>query len=282
MFPLTFEMLHALYGVTAGLRSQKRTLWLALVIFAALSITVRLQQAPNLSIPAPRVTLAAPSSTTAATTTPPARTSPPVPVSAPSAVAAPQNCTQASYNPPAQINLLNQPTGLSQVIDPTAYYQVFGNTSAQIKAQLRQCAPAINSTGDTNFSAETGDSLVWRYESTPIGAGACTIGNIKVGLHLNMILPQWQPSGSEDSGLASSWQSLMSGLAVHEDGHVAIYQQYAQQLLTDLQSLPAADCASIEASVTAKSAADVAALNAANQAYDVRTNHGVNQGAVLR
>ena len=97
-----------------------------------------------------------------------------------------------------------------------------------------------------------------------------------------MILPAWQPGGSAAAGLAGNWQNLIASLTVHENGHVAIDQQYANQLLNDLQSLPATACESLAASVATKAAADIAVLNTANAAYDAATNHGATQGAVLR
>jgi predicted secreted Zn-dependent protease len=240
-------------------------------------------QAPHITTPASKVALfTAPETETTPVETPPVTPNPPAPAAAPSAVALPQDCTRATYSLPTQINLSNQPNGLSQVIDAPTYYQVFGNTPAQIKAQLHRCAPLVNSTGNTTFSAETGSTLAWQYNSTYFNEGTCTISNVKVGLHLNMILPLWQPSGLEDRGLAGKWQNLIGSLTVHENGHIAIYQQYAQQLLNDFQSLPATDCASIAATVAAKAAANIAALDAAHKAYDADTKHGVSQGAVLR
>jgi predicted secreted Zn-dependent protease len=285
MFQLTFEMLHPFYGVISKFRSQKRSLWLALaasaVFISLLSVAASKQQVPHLPAPTAKVASSTPvdTATIAPAVTPTPK--PPASAVASNTVTAPQECIPAAYGLPTRINLLGQPSGLTQVVDATTHYQVFGYTSAQIKTQLRQCAPTINATDNASFAAETGSSLVWQYDTSNT-LGVCTISNVKVGLHLNMILPQWQPTESAESGLAGSWQSLMSGLTTHENGHVAIYQQYAQQLLSDLQSLPATDCAALVANVATKSATDVAALNAANQVYDEHTNHGVNQGAVLR
>jgi predicted secreted Zn-dependent protease len=197
-------------------------------------------------------------------------------------VPAPQACTPAAYSLPSAIDLTNQATGLTQTIDATAYYRIYGNTAAQIKTQLSQCPPIAASADGASFAAETGSKLNWQYSSTSDTSGMCRISNVKVGLHLNMILPAWQPTGDAATGLAANWQNLISSLTTHETGHVAMYQQYANQLLHDLQALPATNCTSIAASVDAVSAANIAALNTANAAYDTATNHGVTQGAVLR
>lgn len=220
---------------------------------------------PNLSNPAPSATAPAPA---AAPTPPPA-----VPTAH---VVAVPNCTpDTSYSIPAQLNVAASPTGLTQSIDPPAYYRVYGNSSAQVHAQLQQCAP-----GD-EFSGVTGYSLAWQYDTTDNGSDTCTISNVKVGLHINMALPQWQPSSGAAAGLATEWQKFITGLTTHENGHVAIDQQYGTQLLNDLQAYPATDCGSVAAGIQAKASADITSLNAANDAYDARTNHGATQGAIL-
>jgi predicted secreted Zn-dependent protease len=286
MFPSTFTGLRPLYGVTAIFQNQKRNLWLAatllMLLVSIFSVAIRLPQIM------PAATLVAKvSAQTAISAVPPA--TPPTPTTALSAPAAtppaapePQACIPTAYNLPSTIDLTNQTSGLTQTIDATAYYRIYGNTSAQIKTQLSQCPPIAASTDGASFAAETGSKLNWQYSSTSDTSGTCRISGVEVGLHINMVLPVWQPTSDAASGLAANWQNLISSLTVHENGHVAIYQQYANQLLHDLQALPATSCTSIAASVDAVSAANITALNTANEAYDAATNHGVTQGAVLR
>jgi predicted secreted Zn-dependent protease len=185
-----------------------------------------------------------------------------------------------AHNLPAALALSDQPTGLSQVIDSTTYYQIYGNTSAQINAQLQQCPALTLASG--SFGAATGGNVSWHYAWISNGNGTCTISAVKVGLHTNMVLPAWQPTSAASDGLAAQWQNLISNLVHHEDGHVAIYQQYAHQLLQDLQSLPTASCIDIDAQAKAKAAETIAAMNVANSTYDTHTHHGVSQGATLR
>ena len=270
-------------------------MWFAVGLLAflvvSLSIIVRLQQqVAAFSVTNAAATLhhSAPA-TPAAKPTPaptlPAPASTPAPVATPSVqVAATQNCVpDTAYSLPSPLNLASSANGLTQVVDPAVYYQIYGNSSAQIHSQVQRCAPGPSATSSAgaDFAAETSYNLVWQYSSTDNGTGLCNISNAKVGLHINMVLPQWQPTASATAGLAGSWQGFASGLLVHENGHVAIDEQYAGQLLNDLQDYPPAPCASIGAAIQAKLNADVAALNAANDAYDARTGHGVTQGAIL-
>ena len=181
---------------------------------------------------------------------------------------------------PSQINLANQSSGLTEVKDAPSYYQIYGDTAAQVRAQQQQCAPNFNPEG-ARFAGATDYNLSWQYSTTQDNTGLCQLSNVKIGLHVNMILPLWQPTNSAASGLASAWQKFIANLANHENGHIAIDQQYASQLLGDLQSSPASDCASILGSVQSKVDADVVAISAANDAYDASTNYGATQGVIL-
>ena len=227
---------------------------------------------------APTVTVATPAVTVVKLETPSA---PQTPKAAP-VVAPIQNCTPPAFGALSKINLTNTGGGYTELIDSPAYYRVYGDTAAQIKAQLRQCpaVPAVG--GGDSFAAVTSGEITWQYTSNAGSNGLCTMNSVKVGLHTRMILPEWHATGAAASGLAAQWQRVVDGTTVHETEHVHMYQQYAKQLLSELVSMPATDCASVEASVKNKTAAVIAALDAAQAGVDHRTGHGVTQGAVLR
>jgi|GEM_PF-1657895 len=276
-----------LYRAYVALRSQTRFAWILPVLLAMLigmpSPILQLSTTASL-IPSSRVNALAqldPAASLVPSVAPSDSSNAPVTPSA--QVAAPQDCTTPAYSSPAPINLSSQANGLTHTIDATTYYKVYGNTAKQIKTQLFQCAPPHDSSIEAgNFAAETGGNLSWHYDTTISPDGLCTIGNVKVGLHINMILPSWQPTGSATAGLASNWQNMIDRLTVHENEHVALYQQYANQLLSDLRSIPATSCPAFADTVAATAAGDVASLNTAQANYDAATNHGIKQGAVLR
>lgn len=215
--------------------------------------------APDIATPTPEITVAPTPEPTAASV---------------------QNCTPANANArPSAINLSSAPQGMSQVIDTPTYYQIFGNTAAQIQTQLRSCAP-LRSDGEA-FAGETAYTLTWQYASTNIGDGLCTISNVKIGLHVTMSLPKWSPTTQATSGLATKWQNFISNLSLHENGHATLSTQHANQLLNDLQDHPPTDCATLNTSAQTKAHATLDSLNAANEEYDNHTNHGATQGAIL-
>lgn len=283
----------ALYCLAYVLRDQTRRLWLAPAVLAVLIISVFYMATGSQSavFASPLVSKTTSQAGRSLSVNSPVVPVTPVPLSirglflelgAP--IVAPQDCTpDTTYGLPSEISLANQTNGLNLVIDEASYYQVYGNTSAQIQTQIQHCAPSIGTATSQSamLAAQTGYNLTWHYDLIADDTGSCTISNVKVGLRLNMVLPRWQPTASATSGLARAWQTYASNLAIHENGHESINQRYASQLLGNLQSMPTTDCGTISASIQTKVDVIVAALNASNDAYDARTNHGAKQGAIL-
>jgi predicted secreted Zn-dependent protease len=183
---------------------------------------------------------------------------------------------------PPNVNLNNAAGGFTEIIGNPVYYRVYGDTAAQIKAQLRDCPAISASSGRDSYAAATSGVITWQYNVASDNSGLCALSNVKVGLHTRMVLPEWHATSAATSGLAVQWQRLMDGTIAHESEHVGIYQQHAKQLLGDLISMPATDCASVETSVKAKTSSAIATLNAAQAAHDARTGHGATEGAALR
>ena len=267
------------------IHNRRRHIWpafLALAILVnTLGITIHLEPAALASQVAAKTPAISHVQTVNDKSQNPVATSTPVANSQPSGSIVVPSCNPAAYSLPSRIDLTNQANGLTQVSDPTSYYRIYGNNSDQIESQVRQCAPTTNGSDGAEFAAETSYSLNAQYNWAEDSSGYCRVTGAKVGLHINMILPQWQPNADSEAGLAVSWQTYINNLTTHENGHVAIDKQYAAQLLNDLQAFPAGDCASIADSLKTKVNADIAALDAANDAYDAATNHGATQGAIV-
>ena len=228
--------------------------------------------------PAPTVSTPTPVPTPAPVNPAPAA----VPVSAPAIVAPPApsvpNCTPANYVLPSQIDLTNAATGLTQVVDTPQYYTMYGISGSQITQQISNCAPHVSNVAGT-YAAYTSYVINWQYSYTDNGIGMCTLSDAKIGVHINQIFPKWQSNAS--ANLTSQWQAFMSGLVVHEQGHVALNEQYAQTMLNQLQNFPATSCSTVSAAVNAQMNGDLTALNNAHQAYENQTNYGATQGAIV-
>ena len=147
---------------------------------------------------------------------------------------------------------------------------------------MAACAPSLSAGLPAEFASETSYNLTWQYGYVAVDGQHCAVTNPKVGLHINMVLPDWQQSLAAANGFAPSWQSFITSLVTHENGHVALDKQYAATLLSDVQNQPPMDCSSIVSTVQAIAEHDVTLLNQANHNYDALTVHGATQGALLR
>lgn len=192
----------------------------------------------------------------------------------------PTPCTPLSFGLPSSLSLDNAAAGLTLQNDPTTYYQIYGNTATNLRSQIQACAPGANGSASAEFTGQTAYTLSWQYSVIHNGS-SCTLASVKVGMHTAIAMPYWQATGSAAAGLNTRWQSFVSGLAVHEQGHVSLNNLYAGKLLSSLQNLGPTDCGSVAGAVQSLANGTNNALNQANDAYDAQTNHGASQGAVV-
>lgn len=201
------------------------------------------------------------------------------PVVAQSQVVAPptpacQANTSYRSNPPAVI-LGNYGEGLTILREAPSYYQVFGGTAAEVRAQIHRCGP----TGE--FAGQSGYAINWSYALRADETGLCRVAGIKVGVRTSVILPYRAADGSVNAGFDTSWQVFVNGLTSHEYGHVALAEQYGSRLLSSLQNYPAGDCYTMSPGVEVTANGIAAQLNSAQGQYDAATTHGVSQGAIF-
>jgi predicted secreted Zn-dependent protease len=227
---------------------------------------------------------AAGSATTPSSPTPAAPTAAAVvtvkaPKPAPAIPSAPNCVPDTGYAGATQLDLTSAAPGLTQIVDATHNYQVYGYTNTQIREQINQCAPRLS--GNDDFTGYTTYRLSWQYNFTIDTNNNCVISNPKIGIHISEVLPSWSASQYATAGLSAKWSSFIGALDTHEHGHIALDQQHAAQILASLQSMPATDCGSVTAAANAIINSGVAALDQANAAYDSSTNHGATQGAIL-
>lgn len=191
------------------------------------------------------------------------------------------DCTPAtSYGLPSRLDLSAVADGLTVVKDPTEYYQIYGRSGAALRRQLASCAPTLGGSAGGEYSGETSYSLTWQYAFL-LGQNTCRLTNVRVGLHLNMILPLWRGDTLAANNLKTQWDSFVAGLQTHENGHTDIDRQYATRLMNDLQNLQTDNCTNLASLAQTTIASDTAAINQANDNYDTVTDHGATQGAAL-
>ncbi len=187
-------------------------------------------------------------------------------------------CQPGSYTLPTMISTTGQ-TGVSIQTDTPGTYSVYGLSVAAISRQMAACTPV--SEDGSRFAANTGYALSSYYTYGVAGDSSCKVISATVTAHINQVFPAWQRTAGASDALAIRWNTFITNLRTHEQGHVDLDKQYAQQLYDDLLNLPAQDCSTIKQAADTVVARDYAAVNKANNDYDAQTKHGTTQGAVL-
>jgi predicted secreted Zn-dependent protease len=170
--------------------------------------------------------------------------------------------------------------GLSQVASGPFYYAVSGVTPQQINSNMAACSVASpGASGE--FAADTAYVINWQTTYKTAGNGQCKTDKVAVGLTTRHTYPNWADPAAP-AATATTWNTFIRQLHIHEEGHVALDQQYAARILQSLQTLPAASCHTIGLQVDTAAKAIVRTLDQANKDYDTTTGHGQTQGAILQ
>lgn len=202
-----------------------------------------------------------------------------LPSQAANIIPGPQACTPDSYSSPTLIDLAAARPGVTQVVDPIHYYKIYGNNGADARRQIIDCAPKLS--GDSEFTGYTSFRINWQYSYGLGDNNTCELFSVKVGAHIGMVLPAWQSSSYAERGFADKWRVFMTNLTTHEQGHVALDEQYANAVMADLRNFSAPSCYGVQNKVDALVRHRVDELNSANDNYDAVTDHGATQGAIL-
>lgn len=176
-----------------------------------------------------------------------------VPVPAPT-----KNCTRdTSYQLPGPLPLNTSQPGLTQAVDAPHYFDVYGNTMFEINSQIRRCRPVLA----TGYAGITKHSLTFRYSSAIRSDGMCGVTNVAVGVHVGMVLPRWTKGEGTERGLTATWRTYVTGLTAFLQVYVDNDLHSAQQLLLDVQQVPAQlDCNTLATQVATASDRDINAL----------------------
>ncbi len=158
-----------------------------------------------------------------------------------------------------------------------AYYIATARPNEPIRLALNRASP--NRVGDRIFHAYTKWNVNWHYWTHYNLDGSCRITGVQVDLTSSINLPTLV--NGTDQQDAQFWTYLLA-LRTHEMGHVAIGESAARDIDMAILALP---------EMSSCSALGEAANNAGYQIlsdykskeiqYDVTTQHGRTQGAVL-
>jgi predicted secreted Zn-dependent protease len=158
-----------------------------------------------------------------------------------------------------------QPAGAETITSKTfAYFSVGGRTAAELDEELSKRGPMMKHNGSRHPGAT---KIKWGGSVTYVRRGnRCAVGEAKVTLSTQIILPRWKNRKRTTASLALIWDTLASDIKRHEERHAEIARTHARTLERTLKTLrPEADCERMQARVD-RATADAVSKHDADQA----------------
>jgi predicted secreted Zn-dependent protease len=158
-----------------------------------------------------------------------------------------------------------QPAGAETITSKTfAYFSVGGRTAAELDEELSKRGPMMKHNGSRHPGAT---KIKWGGSVTYVRRGnRCAVGEAKVTLSTQIILPRWKNRKRTTASLALIWDTLASDIKRHEERHAEIARTHARALERTLKTLrPEADCERMQARVD-RATADAISKHDADQA----------------
>jgi predicted secreted Zn-dependent protease len=148
-----------------------------------------------------------------------------------------------------------------------AYFSIGGKTAADLDEELARRGPMMQHSGARHPGAT---KIKWGGSVTYVRKGErCAVGEAKVTLSTQIILPRWKNRKRAEPSLALIWDTLAGDIKRHEERHAEIARQHARRLEKSLLRLrPESDCERMQARVDRTTADAVSAHDADQARFD--------------
>ncbi len=175
---------------------------------------------------------------------------------------------------------LTATTSHAEVIDTLSYdyYDVQEKSGQTLTALLNRATPFKE--GNRSFHGYTKWNIRWTFSYKENSSGACRIETVKVNLDTIITLPRLVGDNEKQQ---RQLEQYLIPLKQHELGHYRIAQEGAAAAERTLASMPSErSCANLSKAANAASTETVNRYNEKNRGYDITTDHGKSQGAIVR
>ncbi|KTD67723.1 MULTISPECIES: DUF922 domain-containing Zn-dependent protease [Legionella] len=159
------------------------------------------------------------------------------------------------------------------------FYKVSGATEQELRNHLNELGPVST---DKHYDAKTSWHINWNYRWHYDNAtkNPCYLTEVKVSANIVTILPEWEDKehGSAESQL--KWETYLSNLSKHEEGHGNNGKEVAAEIEEALLQIPPmSSCEMLQANIENTAQGIVKRHNTWDTNYDTSTQHGKTQGA---
>ena len=157
-----------------------------------------------------------------------------------------------------------------------AYFAVGGHTAAELDEELSKRGPMMKHSGSRHPGAT---KIKWGGAVTYVRRGSrCAVGEAKVTLSTQIILPRWKNRKRATASLALIWDTLSADIKRHEERHAEIARNHARALERTLKQLrPEADCERMQARVDRVTADAVSKHDADQARFDKSESKNFNE-----
>lgn len=157
------------------------------------------------------------------------------------------------------------------------HFDIAGRTAPEIRQSIRDNAPDVVG----RFDAYTQWFINWTFNWSPSDAG-CHMTRVDTKLKATIIFPRLTRSAATPPDLRRKWQAFADALLRHEQGHVDIATETANEIDARLSRFRIdGPCSSIEARANEAAMLIIRKGNRRDRDYDRDTRHGASQGAVF-
>jgi predicted secreted Zn-dependent protease len=157
-------------------------------------------------------------------------------------------------------------------------YAITGRTAAELRVQMDRLGPRAED--GTIYDANTRSELSWRY-TFQASLDGCRISTADIGLSVVYVMPKWADYNGGPREVRDSWDRYYGRLTIHEQGHRDVGMQVAADLERDLLDMRRRYCDELGRDAEEMARGSLKTLKDRNRAYDDRTRHGADEGAVF-
>ncbi|GAA3095248.1 DUF922 domain-containing Zn-dependent protease [Rhizobium viscosum] len=117
-----------------------------------------------------------------------------------------------------------------------SYFDIKGKTADELDDELSRRGPTANGSSARHPGAT---KIRFGGEATYIQEnGRCRVGNVKVTVHTQIIMPRWGNRKGASRELSMIWDALSSDIRRHEERHAEIARTQARAMERELKALP--------------------------------------------
>jgi predicted secreted Zn-dependent protease len=125
-------------------------------------------------------------------------------------------------------------------------YQLRGLSKEAIHQDLHRVA---QKDGDGLIEGELTDDWDWNFRFAA-AENSCRVSSDEIILKLNILLPAWEDQARADPALRSVWDSYFRELKAHEESHIKIAVDAAEQISKMIHgAMAAGSCVALERSL---------------------------------